>query len=56
MNRRRLSIEQWRDSILAAGDNLDQLGGKSLELTDKDIRRTVYDRVSAETQRYADAV
>ena len=47
MNRRRLSIEQWRDSILAAGDNLDRLGGKSLELTDKkNFRRTVYGRVS----------
>ena len=47
MNRRRLSIEQWRDSILVAGDNLDRLGGKSLELTDKkNARRTVYGRVS----------
>ena len=47
MNRRRLSIEQWRDSILAAGDNLDRLGGKSLKLTDKkNVRRTVYGRVS----------
>ena len=47
MNRRRLSIEQWRDSILAAGDNLDRLGGPSLELTDKkNVRRTVYGRVS----------
>lgn len=47
MNRRRLSIEQWRDSILAAGDNLDRLGGKSLELTDKkNVRRTVYGRIS----------
>ena len=47
MNRRRLSIEQWRDSILAAGNNLDRLGGKSLELTDKkNFRRTVYGRVS----------
>ena len=47
MNRRRLSIEQWRDSILAAGDNLELTGGKSLELTDKkNVRRTVYARVS----------
>ena len=47
MNRRRLSIEQWRDSILAAGDNLERTGGKSLELTDKkNVRRTVYARVS----------
>jgi len=47
MNRRRLSIEQWRDSILAAGDNLERTGGKSLELTDKkNLRRTVYSRIS----------
>ena len=47
MNRRRMSIEQWRDSILAVGDNLEQTGGKSLELTDKkNVRRTVYARVS----------
>ena len=47
MNRRRLSIEQWRDSILAAGDNLERTGGKSLELTDKkNVHRTVYARVS----------
>ncbi|MDP6795352.1 MAG: DUF1549 and DUF1553 domain-containing protein, partial [Verrucomicrobiota bacterium] len=47
MNRRRLSIEQWRDSILAAGDNLERTGGKSLELTNKkNVRRTVYARVS----------
>ena len=47
MNRRRMSIEQWRDSILAAGDNLERTGGKSLELTDKkNVRRTVYARVS----------
>ena len=47
MNRRRLSIEQWRDSILAAGDNLERTGGRSIELTDKkNVRRTVYGRVS----------
>ena len=47
MNRRRMSIEQWRDSILAVGDNLERTGGKSLELTDKkNVRRTVYARVS----------
>ena len=47
MNRRRLSIEQWRDSILAAGNNLERTGGKSLELTDKkNVRRTVYARIS----------
>ena len=47
MNRRRLSVEQWRDSILAASNSLDQRGGESLELTDlKNIHRTVYGRVS----------
>lgn len=47
MNRRRLSIEQWRDSILAAGNSLDRTGGKSLELNDKNNnRRTVYSRIS----------
>ena len=47
MNRRRLSVEQWRDSILAASNNLDRRGGESLELTDaKNVRRTVYGRVS----------
>ena len=47
MNRRRLSVEQWRDSILAASNNLDRRGGESLELTDaKNVHRTVYGRVS----------
>ena len=47
MNRRRLSVEQWRDSILAASNSLDRRGGESLELTDvKNIHRTVYGRVS----------
>ena len=47
MNRRRLSVEQWRDSILAASNNLDRRGGESLELTDaKNAHRTVYGRVS----------
>ncbi len=47
MNRRRLSVEQWRDSILAASDNLDRRGGESLELTDaKNVRRTIYGRIS----------
>ena len=47
MNRRRLSVEQWRDSILTASNNLDRRGGESLELTDaKNVRRTVYGRVS----------
>ena len=47
MNRRRLSVEQWRDSILAASNNLDRRGGESLELTDaKNVRRTIYGRIS----------
>ncbi len=47
MNRRRLSIEQWRDSILSAGGSLDRTGGKSLELTDKkNVRRTIYGHIS----------
>ena len=47
MNRRRLSVEQWRDSILTASNNLDRRGGESLELTDaKNVRRTIYGRVS----------
>ena len=47
MNRRRLSVEQWRDSILAASGNLDSIGGKSLELSDaNNNRRTIYSRIS----------
>lgn len=47
MNRRRLSIEQWRDSVLAVTGELDLSGGKSLELDDaKNLRRTVHARVS----------
>ena len=47
MNRRRLSVEQWRDSVLLAAGNLDCRDGKSLELSDpKNRRRTVYGRIS----------
>lgn len=47
MNRKRLSIEQWRDSVLSVTGQLEQEGGKSLELGDpKNLRRTVYARVS----------
>jgi hypothetical protein len=48
MNRRRLSIEQWRDAILAASGRLDtSIGGESIEPDDPDqTRRTVYARVS----------
>jgi hypothetical protein len=47
MNRRRLGIEQWRDTVLFVGGRLDMTGGKSLELDDPaNLRRTVYARVS----------
>ena len=47
MNPRRLSIEQWRDSLLFVSGDLDFTGGKSLELDDpENLRRTVYGRVS----------
>ncbi|HZO86584.1 MAG TPA: DUF1553 domain-containing protein, partial [Verrucomicrobiae bacterium] len=46
-NRRRLSVEQWRDSVLAVSGELKYEGGKSLELNDSaNLRRTVYGRVS----------
>jgi hypothetical protein len=47
MSRRRLSVEQWRDSLLFVAGNLEQEGGKSQELTDiANHRRTVYSRIS----------
>ena len=47
MNRRRLSVEQWRDSVLWVSGELEFEGGKSLELDDpSNLRRTVYGRVS----------
>lgn len=47
MNRKRLSIEQWRDSALFASGELTDRAGKSLELDDpRNFRRTVYARVS----------
>ena len=47
MNRRRLSIEQWRDAVLFVSGELDRSAGKSLELDDPaNRRRTVYARVS----------
>ena len=47
MNRKRLSIEQWRDSALFVSGELTDRAGKSLELDDlKNLRRTVYARVS----------
>jgi hypothetical protein len=45
--RRRLSIEQWRDSILFVTGELDPATGRSLELDDPaNHRRTVYARIS----------
>jgi hypothetical protein len=48
MNRRRLDIEAWRDSLLFASGELDTtLGGPSLQLGDqKNKRRTIYGFVS----------
>jgi hypothetical protein len=47
MNRRRLSVEQWRDAVLFVAGTLKWEGGKSLELDDPaNDRRTVYARVS----------
>jgi hypothetical protein len=47
MNRKRLSVEQWRDSVLFVSGALSDRGGKSLELDDtRNHRRTVYGRVS----------
>jgi len=47
MNRRRLSIEQFRDAVLLAAGRLDSSGGKSLDADDeRNLRRTVYSRIS----------
>jgi hypothetical protein len=47
MPRRRLSVEMWRDAILATAGELEAEGGKSLELSDAaNKRRTVFARVS----------
>jgi hypothetical protein len=47
MNRKRLAIEQWRDSALFVAGDLNNKGGKSLELDDpRNFRRTVYARIS----------
>lgn len=47
MPRKRLSVEQWRDAVLAVTGELSTEGGKSLELNDPaNVRRTVYGRVS----------
>jgi hypothetical protein len=47
MNRKRLSVEEWRDSVLFTSNELSDKGGKSLELDNpENFRRTVYGRVS----------
>lgn len=48
MERRRLDVESWRDSILTVAGRLDDtIGGKSIEPTDPEqTRRTVYARIS----------
>jgi hypothetical protein len=47
MNRRRLSIEQWRDAVLFVTGELEAGGGPSAELDDPANRhRTVYARIS----------
>jgi hypothetical protein len=47
-NRRRLDIEQWRDSLLAVSGNLDPTrGGPTFDLHDQNAkRRTVYAKIS----------
>src|SRR5688572_27342842 len=47
MNRRRLTVEQWRDAVLHVSGNLETGGGKSMELDDPANRkRTLYSRIS----------
>jgi len=48
MNRRRLTVEQWRDALLAAGGKLESaIGGPSLDpQKPEERRRTVYARAS----------
>jgi hypothetical protein len=47
-NRRRLEVEQWRDSLLAVSGNLDRSrGGPTFDLKDPSAkRRTVYAKIS----------
>lgn len=48
MPRRRLSVEGWRDSVLAVSGNMsDRIGGPSMKPDDpKENRRTIYSEVS----------
>jgi len=46
-NRKRLSIEEWRDAVMFVAGELKPEGGKSLEVSDpENHRRTVYSRIS----------
>lgn len=48
MNRRRLSLEAWRDALLSASGRLDRsIGGPSIDLQDpQERRRSIYSAVS----------
>ena len=47
MNRRRLESEAWRDTVLQVSGQLDRtMGGPSAEFDAKNVRRTVYGKVS----------
>ncbi len=48
MNRKRLSVEAWRDSLLSAVGRLDrQIGGPSIDPQNPDVtRRTLYSEIS----------
>ena len=48
MNRRRLSIDRWRDGVLAVSGRLSNgIGGQSIDVDDpKETRRTIYSKVS----------
>lgn len=52
MSRRRLDVEPWRDTILAAAGNLDdRMGGPATELDQaSNMRRTLYGRVGRDEQ------
>lgn len=52
MNRRRLDVEPWRDTILAAANTLDtRMGGPAVELDQPtNLRRTVYGKVGRDEQ------
>lgn len=54
MNPRRLDVESWRDSLLAATHELDiAMGGPPVEDITKSRRRTLYAKVSRDGGRFA---